>query len=240
MRERREYLEVKSKVAKMHKEYKISLCDGVQPCCQPWQEKLHNKGNCSGIISARQYLKMCNKHGHLSLQWRRWNWLTQGFGTSFATFIMVVCCFLFLFLFVVGFLICVCFLCLFVCFKHHSPVEGTEVDTDFSKVSQLYLLLLSKEMGKLKLFVVNSDENPKETISCRLIFSNQTADLKCFRTLKYFWVNMIPSHGGDLGFSESNSTAARSQTFIWVWGFWDGSWDSKIHNFKGSQVSIKL
>lgn len=49
----------------------------------------------------------------------------------------------------------VCFLCLFVCFsfRHHSPVEGTEVDTGFSKVSQLYLLFLSKEMGKLKLFV---------------------------------------------------------------------------------------
>lgn len=71
MRERREYLGMKSRVAKVNKEHKVSLCGGVQPCCKPWQEKLHSKGNCSGAISARQYLKICNKRGHLSLQWRR-------------------------------------------------------------------------------------------------------------------------------------------------------------------------
>lgn len=59
------------------------------------------------------------------------------------------------FVFVCGGFFDVCLFSLFICFsfRHHSPVEGTEVDTGFSKVSQLYLLLLSKEMGKLKLFV---------------------------------------------------------------------------------------
>lgn len=32
-------------------------------------------------------------------------------------------------------------------------MESTDVDTNFREVSQLYLQLLSKEMGKLKLFV---------------------------------------------------------------------------------------
>lgn len=52
---------------------------------------------------------------------------------------------------------------------------------------------------------LNNDENPKETISYRLIFwrTNQTADLKSFCTLKYFWVSVTPSHGGDLVVSAS-------------------------------------